>query len=229
VKITWLGHAAFLIEGKAKVLVDPFLKGNPKAAKTPEEVEADIICVTHAHGDHLGDSIEISKRTGAPIVATYEIASYASKKGAETIGMNIGGTVEVKGVKITMVSATHTSALIENDEIKYGGEPVGFIIEIEENRKVYHAGDTGLTAEMQIIGEFYKPEVALLPIGGHFTMGVNEAVYAVKLLKPKFVIPMHYGTWPPIEADPVEFKEKAEKLFRYTKVIILNPGESVEL
>jgi len=229
-KITWLGHAAFLIEGKAKVLIDPFLEGNPKAAKKPEEVDADIICVTHAHGDHIGDAGPIAKRCGATVVSTYEIVHYLGKKyGVDGVGMNVGGTVNVKGVKITMVPAIHTSGIIEDDELKYGGIATGFVIEIEDNRKVYHAGDTGLMADMELIGELYKPEVALLPIGGHFTMGIDEAVYAVKMLKPKYVIPMHYNTWPLIQADPAVFKERAEKLYRYSKVIILSPGESVEL
>ncbi|MCD6503162.1 metal-dependent hydrolase [Methanosarcinales archaeon] len=229
-KITWLGHAAFLIEGKAKVLVDPFLEGNPKAAKKPDEVDADVICITHAHADHIGDAGSIAKRCGATVVSTYEIVHYLTKKyEIDGVGMNVGGTVEVKGLKITMVPAVHTSGIIENDKVEYGGIATGFVIEIEDGKKVYHAGDTGLTADMQIIGELYKPDVALLPIGGHFTMGIDEAVHAVKMLKPKYVIPMHYGTWPIIEADPAIFKEKAEKAYRYAKVIVLSPGESVEL
>ncbi len=227
-KITWLGHAAFLIEGKKKILIDPFLEGNPMAAAKPEEVEADIICITHAHGDHIGDAEKIAKKCNAKIVSTYEIASLFEGKGIEAIGMNIGGTVEIEGVKISMVSASHTSCLPE-DPKGYGGVAVGFVIEAEEGKKVYHAGDTGLMADFQIIGDYYSPTVALLPIGGHFTMGIDEAVYAIGMIKPKHVIPMHYNTFPMIQANPEEFKEKVEKKYRYVKVHVLKPGESVEI
>ncbi len=227
-KITWLGHAAFLIEGKKKILIDPFLEGNPMAAVKPEEVETDIICITHAHGDHIGDSEKIAKKCGAKIVSTYEIASLFQEKGIEAIGMNIGGTVDIDGVKISMVSAAHTSCLPE-DPKGYGGVATGFVIEAEEGKRVYHAGDTGLTSEFLIIGEYYSPTVALLPIGGHFTMGIDEAVYAIGMIKPKHVIPMHYNTFPVINVDPEEFKEKVERKYRYVKVHVLKPGESVEI
>ncbi|AEH24208.1 metal-dependent hydrolase [Pyrococcus yayanosii CH1] len=223
VKVKFLGHAAFYIEGSKKILIDPFLSGNPVAAAKPEELEADLILVTHAHGDHVGDAAEIARRTGAKIVAMYDIANYLveNNKGITTVGMNYGPT-EIDGVKIVQVPAWHSSS-----DGKYSiGNACGYIIELD-GVKIYHAGDTFVFKDMELFAELYGPiDLALLPIGGHFTMGVEEAAKAVELLKPKKVIPMHYNTWPPISADPEEFKrlvgDKAE-------VIILKPGEMIEL
>jgi len=222
VKVKFLGHAAFLIEGSKKILIDPFLTGNPKAAAKPEELEADLILVTHAHGDHIGDAIEIAKRTGAKIVAMYDIANYIGEQGnVEVVGMNYGPT-EIDGVGIVQVPAWHSSS-----DGKYGiGNACGYIIELD-GVKIYHAGDTFVFKDMELFAELYGPiDVALLPIGGHFTMGVKEAAKAVEFLKPKKVVPMHYNTWPPIAADPEEFKrlvgDRAE-------VIVLEPGETLEL
>jgi len=218
-----LGHAAFLIEGSKRILIDPFLTGNPKAAAKPEELEADLILITHAHGDHIGDAVAIAQRTGAKIVAMYDIANYLveGNQGITTIGMNYGPT-EVDGVRIVQVPAWHSSS-----DGKYGiGNACGYIIELD-GVKIYHAGDTFVFSDMALFNELYGPiDLALLPIGGHFTMGPKEAAKAVELLKPRKVVPMHYNTWPPIAQDPGEFKrlvgDKAE-------VIILEPGEELEL
>jgi len=222
VKVRFLGHAAFLIEGSRKILIDPFLSGNPQAAVKPEEVEADLILVTHAHGDHIGDAVDIAKRTGARIVAMYDVANYIAEKGnVEVIGMNYGPT-EVEGVGIVQVPAWHSSS-----DGKYSiGNASGFIVKLD-GKTIYHAGDTFVFLDMGLFSELYGPiDLALLPIGGHFTMGPREAAKAVELLKPRKVVPMHYNTWPPISADPEEFKrlvgDKAE-------VVILKPGESLEL
>jgi L-ascorbate metabolism protein UlaG (beta-lactamase superfamily) len=222
VKVRFLGHAAFLIEGSRKILIDPFLRGNPQAAVKPEEVEADLILVTHAHGDHIGDAVDIAKRTGARIVAMYDVANYIAEKGnVEVIGMNYGPT-EVEGVGIVQVPAWHSSS-----DGKYSiGNASGFIVKLD-GKTIYHAGDTFVFLDMGLFSELYGPiDLALLPIGGHFTMGPREAAKAVELLKPRKVVPMHYNTWPPISADPEEFKrlvgDKAE-------VVILKPGESLEL
>jgi len=223
VKVKFLGHAAFLIEGSRRILIDPFLSGNPQAAVKPEEVEADLILVTHAHGDHIGDAAEIAKRTGAKIVAMFDVANYIAQKaeGVEVIGMNYGPT-EVDGVGIVQVPAWHSSS----DGVHGIGNPCGYIVRLD-GKTIYHAGDTFVFLDMGLFSELYGPiDVALLPIGGHFTMGPKEAAKAVELLKPKKVVPMHYNTWPPISADPEEFKklvgDKAE-------VVILKPGESLEL
>ena len=224
-KITWLGHAAFLLEGSKKVLIDPFLSGNPTAPVKPDELDVDVILVTHGHGDHLGDAVEISKRCKAPIVCIYELSVLLGKKGAETIGMNIGGSVKLEDLGITMVKAVHSADVVEN-EIISAGDPVGFVVKMDGVR-VYHAGDTDVFMDMQLIGELYKPKVALLPIGDFYTMGIKGALKAIELIKPEIVIPMHYNTFPPIKQNPEELKEKAEKMG--VKVVILKPGESLEV
>jgi len=223
-KITWLGHACFLLEGSKKVLIDPFLSGNPTALVKPGDLDVDIILVTHGHGDHLGDAEVISKKCNAPIVAIYELAVYLSKKGCETIGMNIGGTLNFEGVKISMVKAEH-SADIVGDEIISGGKAIGYVV--EDGVTIYHAGDTDVFMDMKLIGEIYKPKVALLPIGGFYTMSPRTALKAIELLRPEIVIPMHYNTFPAIKQDPEEFKKDAEKLG--VKVVVLKPGESFEV
>ena len=220
-KIRWLGHAGFEIELEGKiVLVDPWLNGNPKAACKPSEIErADIVCVTHDHGDHMGDSVEICKRTGAVFLGTYELASQAQKNGVkEAMGFNIGGTVNVKGINVTMVQAFHTCG---------SGAPTGFIIR-GEGKTVYHAGDTGIFGDMKLIGEIYKPDVALLPIGDYYTMGALQASEAVKLIKPKIVVPMHYMTFPVLAQSADEFVDLVKEKTPEVRVVVLNPGESFE-
>lgn len=224
VKIKFLGHAAFEIEGSKRILIDPFLTGNPAAAAKPEDFDrVDLILVTHMHGDHVGDAVKIAQKTGAKIVAMYDIANYLVEKnrGITTIGMNYGPT-EIDGVKIVQVPAWHSSGADENFMV---GNACGYIVEID-GVTIYHAGDTYVFKDMELFAELYGIDVALLPIGGHFTMGPKEAAKAVELLKPKYVIPMHYNTWPPIAQDPEKFKklvgDKAE-------VIILKPGETFEL
>jgi len=220
-RVRFLGHAAFLIEGSKKILIDPFLTGNPQAAVKPEEVEADLILVTHAHGDHIGDAVDIAKRTGAKIVAMYDVANYIAGKGnVEVIGMNYGPT-EIEGVKIVQVPAWHSSS----DGVHSIGNASGFIVKLD-GRTIYHAGDTFVFLDMGLFSELYGPiDLALLPIGGHFTMGPREAAKAVELLKPRKVVPMHYNTWPPISANPEEFRALVEG----SEVVILKPGEELEL
>ncbi len=225
-KIIYLGHSAFLIEGKVKVLIDPFITGNDKSPVKPDDIDCDVIAVTHGHGDHLGDAVFISKRKNVPVIAIYELAEYISSKGANGMGMNFGGTIDYKGVKITMVPALHSAGITESNFTHCGGLPAGFIIEMD-GKKVYHAGDTGLFGDMKIIGEIYNIDVALLPVGGLFTMDPKLATIAAKWLKPKYVIPMHYNTWPPIQQEPEEMREELEK--NGIKLVVLNPGESFEL
>ncbi len=224
-KITWLGHSAFLMEGTRKVLVDPFITGNDKSPVKPDDIDCDLIAVTHGHGDHLGDAIFISKRKNVPVIAIYEVAEYINSKGATAIGMNFSGTYEQDGVRITMVPALHSSGITESEFTHSGGLPAGFIIEMD-GKTVYHAGDTGLFGDMKLIGELYSPDVALLPVGGLFTMDTRLATIAAKWIKPKVVIPMHYNTWPPIEANPEEMREDLER--EGIDLVILNPGESYE-
>ncbi|MEM2880225.1 MAG: metal-dependent hydrolase [Candidatus Bathyarchaeia archaeon] len=220
-KVTWFGHAAFQIELAGKtVLIDPWLNGNPTSPIKASEIgKADVVYVTHDHGDHLGDAIDICKRTGATFVSTFELGNYAKENGVTNVmGLNIGGCVEVKGIKLHMVQAFHTSSK---------GAPTGVVVE-GEGKTVYHAGDTGLFMDMKLIGQLYRLDLALLPIGGYYTMGVLEAAEAVKLLKPKVVIPMHYKTFPVLAQSADEFVEKVKKKVPKTKVVVLNPGESFE-
>jgi L-ascorbate metabolism protein UlaG (beta-lactamase superfamily) len=220
-KITWFGHAAFKIEIANKiVLIDPWLDGNPVSPlKASEITKADIVYVTHDHGDHLGDSFDICKRTNATFVATVELGDYAEEKGVKNVaGLNIGGSAEIKGVRLLMTQAVHTASR---------GAPTGVIIE-GEGKTVYHAGDTGLFGDMRLLGELYKLDVALIPIGGYYTMGVKEAVEAVKLLKPKAVIPMHYKTFPVLAQSADEFLKSVREKMPRVKIVMLQPGESYQ-
>ena len=225
-KIRWLGHSAFLLEGTKNVLIDPFITGNEKSPVKPDDINCDIIAVTHGHGDHLGDAVFISKRKNVPVVAIYELAEYISSKGANAVGMNFGGTYTYEGVEITMVPALHSAGITEANFTHNGGLPAGFIIHMD-GKTVYHAGDTGLFGDMKIIGELYKPDVALLPVGGLFTMDPKLAVIAAKWIKPKVVIPMHYNTWPPIKQNPEKMRAPLEK--EGIKLVILKPGEFFQL
>jgi L-ascorbate metabolism protein UlaG (beta-lactamase superfamily) len=217
--IRWLGHSAFeIITDKKVILVDPFLTGNPKAAiKASDITRADIVCVTHDHNDHMGDALELCKRTGATFVGIYELGTYAQVQGvSDVVAMNIGATVEVKETKISMVQAFHSATR---------GSPVGFVIDAGKAR-IYHAGDTGLFSDMRLIGQLYRPEIACLPIGGYFTMGAREAAEAVALLSPKVVIPMHYLTFPVLAQSADDFVNAVREKKLETKVIVLKPGES---
>jgi len=220
-RIKWLGHAGFEIRLAGKtVLIDPWLSGNPKAAcKAADIKEADLVCVTHDHGDHLGDAFGICRRTGASFVGTYELSLYAQENGVkETVGINIGGTVDVEGVKVTMVQAFHTAER---------GVPTGFILR-GEGKSIYHAGDTGIFGDMKLLSELYKPDVALLPIGGYYTMDPFEAAEAVRLIRPKVVIPMHYQTFPVLVPSADEFIRLVQEKTPAVKVVALKPGETYE-
>jgi L-ascorbate metabolism protein UlaG (beta-lactamase superfamily) len=217
-QLTWLGHSCVLLSGSRKVLIDPFIEGGSVAGTNP-----DIVAVTHGHGDHLGETVAIGKMT----VAINEIAKYLKGKGIPAEGMNIGGTIVVDGVTFTMTPALHSGWLEEAGTGMYGGVAAGFVIGMDGLR-IYHAGDTGLFSDMQLIGELYRPDVALLPIGGRFTMGTAEAMIAARYIGARLVIPIHYNTWEKITVDPVPFKEAIERTTDL-KVTILEPGESVIL
>ena len=216
-EITLLGHSAIKIKASKIIYIDPFLTGNPTASLSPEEItEADIIIVTHHHGDHLGDAFPICKRTGATLVSIHEVAVQAEAEGIPTEGMNIGGTVDVKGVKVHMVTATHSAE---------EGDPSGVVVQVD-GKMLYHAGDTGLTYDMKLVGEFFHPDLSFLPIGDRYTMGINSASKAVEFCQTKKVIPIHYNTFPIISCDPEDFKKKVGDT---AEVIILNPGDTYTL
>lgn len=216
-EITWLGHSAVKIRGSKTIYIDPFLTGNPAASVAADQVtEADLVVVTHDHGDHLGDAFPICKRTGAVLVSQHEIAVQAQEQGLTAEGMNIGGTVDVDGVKVHMVSALHTAGM---------GDPTGVVLEID-GRTLYHAGDTGLTYDMKLVGEFFHPDLSFLPIGDRYTMGIRSAARAVEFCKTKKVIPIHFNTFPLVTADPQEF---AKLVGDRAEVVILRPGESTTL
>jgi len=217
-RIRWLGHSAFEIQLMNKiVLIDPWLDGNPMAPVKASDIKrADAVCVTHDHSDHLGDAFDICKRTGATLVSVHELSVYAKENGVkETVGINIGGTVDVKGIGISMVCAQHSCTR---------GAPVGFVLK-GEGKTIYHAGDTGLFGDMRLIGEIHHPDVALIPIGGYYTMGGKEAVEAVKLVKPAVVIPIHYQTFPVLASSAKFFTRIVKKMVPEVRVVVLEPGE----
>ena len=216
--ITWLGHAALKIHGSKIVFIDPFLSGNPKASLQLRDIaHADLVVVSHDHGDHLGDSFAICRQTGAILVGLHEIALAAADKNIMAEGMGIGGTVNVSGVDISLVPAFHSAGL--------GGTAAGIIVAMD-GKTVYHAGDTGLTLEMQLIGEMYSPDIAFLPIDGRYNMTPRLAAKAVELLRVPRVVPIHYDTFAMIHASPQEF---AERVGATSEVTILQPGGSVEI
>lgn len=220
--IRWMGHSAFEIQLMNRiVLIDPWLDGNPKApVKASDITKADIVCVTHDHSDHLGDAFDISKRTEAIFVGVHELSLYAQQMGVEeTVGINIGGTVDLKGIAISMVRAFHSCTR---------GAPAGFVLK-GEKKTIYHAGDTGLFGDMRLIGEIHRPDVALIPIGGYYTMGDREAAEAVKLLKPAVVIPMHYQTFPVLASSAKGFTKIVKETLPEVKVVVLEPGETYPL
>ena len=225
VKITWYGHAVFALEtGGYHLLVDPYLKGNPAAAAKPDKLEADYILITHGHGDHVGDAVEIAKRTGAMVICNAEISKWMSDKGVKTHAQHIGGgyTHPFGYLKLTM--ACHGSMLPDGSD---GGNPVGFLLTTNEGKKIYLAGDTGLFGDMRLIGE-EGIDLAVLPIGDNFTMGPADALRAVKMLQPTNVIPMHFSTFDVIRQDAAAWARLVEQETS-TKVQLLTPGGSFTL
>ncbi len=218
-KIQYLGHSAFYLEtSHVKALIDPFIQGDLVRDFAEEDISH--IFVTHGHDDHLGSTIDIGRKSGATVISNFEIALYLGGKGLNVHPMHIGGRVSLDFGVVKMTPALHGSGIETEDGIIYGGNPAGFVINIG-GKKLYHAGDTGLTMDMKLL-EDEKIDLALLPIGGNFTMDIEDAVKAVDFIKPKVVIPMHYNTMPIIEACPKDFKSKVKD----AEVIILESGQS---
>ena len=219
--IRFLGHAAFALEHDGKtVLIDPFLTGNPKAAVTADEVAADAILLTHGHGDHFGDTVEIAKRTGAPVVAIVEIARELAEEGLEVFDPNIGGTVELDWGSVRLTPAWHTSTTPKGTS----NVPAGLVVEMDDKR-IYHLGDTGLFSDLALPKRRGHLDVALMCIGGHYTMDRFDAVVAAELVGADQIIPCHYDTFPPVETDSQAFKSDVQNA-GYSEVILLQPGDT---
>jgi L-ascorbate metabolism protein UlaG (beta-lactamase superfamily) len=227
--LTWLGHAAFRLDtaGGKRIYVDPFLTHNPKCPEGEKKPErADVVAITHGHLDHIADADDIAKEHGAKVVGMVEIGDWLQEKqGVDEASIqtgNKGGTTEVDGVKFTLVDAHHSSQLPDGS---YGGEPAGIVVEDENGKKIYFAGDTCVFGDMALIGRIYAPDVAVLPIGDFYTMGPREAAVAIELLGVKRVVPCHYGTFPVLTGTP----EELAKLAPDAQIEAIDPGESVTI
>jgi L-ascorbate metabolism protein UlaG (beta-lactamase superfamily) len=233
-QLTWLGHATFKLttpRGK-KVLIDPWVQGNPACPEDQKKIDhVDLMLITHGHFDHIADAVTIGKEAKpSTIIGVAELCGWLGSKGVENCsGMNIGGTQNIDGVRVTMVHADHSCGINDGDAIIYGGVAAGYVIELENGETLYHAGDTGVFGDMALISELYHPSVVLLPIGDHFTMAPREAAYAVKLLKPQVVIPMHFGTFPVLTGTPQALHEEMNKLgLQGVEVLAMKPGQTIE-
>ena len=230
VELTWLGHGSFRADspGGKRVYVDPWLS-NPKCPEGEKEPERiDIIALTHGHGDHVGETAELGKRFSPKLVAIIELAAWLEGEGFPSggdLGFNKGGTVEVDGIKFSMTHAVHSSAMYGDGPPIYLGEAAGYVVEFENGTKIYFAGDTAAFSDMQIIGKYLEPDVAVLPIGDHFTMGPRQAAVALELLGTKRCIPCHYGTFPMLSGTPDELRQHAPGV----EVLALEPGETITL
>ena len=228
VPLTWLGHATFRLDspGGKRIYVDPWLTGNPKCPEREQEPDrVDLIALTHGHRDHVGDTVELWQKFKPPVIALVELRAWLEQQGVEADtpqNPNKGGTIELDGIKLTMTDANHSSS---TEDGTYTGEPAGIVLELEDGFKIYFAGDTNVFMSMQLIGRIYEPNVAVLPIGDHFTMGPREAAVALELLGVKRCVPCHYGTFPLLRGTPQELAELAPDV----ELIAPEPGETVLL
>jgi L-ascorbate metabolism protein UlaG (beta-lactamase superfamily) len=226
--ITWLGHATVLVQTAqgTNILIDPFIAQNPKYPKNfrlPESIH--YILATHGHGDHISDVVPVAARHNSTVVAVFELADYFARQGvARTIGMGAGGTVQLGDVAATMVAATHSSSVQDEQGTHYAGIAAGFVLTVADGPVLYHAGDTAVFGDMKLIHDLYRPEVAMLPIGGHFTMGPREAALAVRLLEPEIVLPLHFGTFPPLTGTPEQLAALVDAGVQVARCL---PGESI--
>jgi len=227
-RITWLGHATVLITTArgTNILIDPFIAQNPKYPRDfvlPPKIH--YILLTHGHGDHISDAVPVAQKHGSTVVAIYELAAYVAGKGVtNTIGMNLGGTVQLEDVAATMVEARHSAGAQDEHGTHYVGVAAGYVLTIADGPVLYHSGDTAVFGDMKLIRDLYHPEVAMLPIGGHFTMGPKEAALAASYLAPEKVLPLHFCTFPPLTGTP---QELAALVDASIQVVEWKPGESI--
>ena len=227
-RVTWLGHATVLVQllNGVNLLIDPFIEYNPKYPKgfvLPEKI--DYVLLTHAHTDHTADTIPVAQKYGSTVIAMVELADYYARRGVTpTVGMNLGGTTQLPGVAVTLVEAKHSSSLEEGDQTFYGGLAAGLVLTIEDGPVLYHAGDTTVFRDMELIRELYAPDVAMLPIGGHYTMGPTEAALAVHYLQPQLILPLHWGTFAVLTGTP---QELAKLVNDPATVALVAPGDEL--
>jgi len=230
IELTWLGHSTFRVKTPSgrMLIIDPWVMQNPA---TPDDLKdpgpLDAMLITHGHFDHIADAVDLAKSKSPQVVSIPETSHWLGSKGVENlVEMNKGGTVEVAGCLIHMVHAVHSCGITDGDQIVYGGEAAGYVVEFENGFKLYHAGDTAVFSDMALIGKLLQPDIALLPIGDHYTMGPRSAAEAIRLLGVKNVVPMHFGTFPVLKGDPDDLRDAASDV-RHLNVIDLNPGATL--
>ncbi|NLO04827.1 MAG: metal-dependent hydrolase [candidate division WS1 bacterium] len=227
-RLTFHGHSCFAMEADGRrIIIDPFLSGNSKASGSADEIEVDAVLLTHAHGDHLGDGIEIARRNNALVVAVNELAIHCRREGVQKVlPMNIGGASDLGFARVKLTVAHHSSAIVSEDGITMLGTACGFLVTMG-GVTLYHTGDTGLTAEMELVGRYNEVDVATICCGDVFTMGVDDGIIAAELIGAKLNIPMHFGTFPAIETDPQEFVGRLEE--KGISARVMKPGDEIEL